>query len=229
LAVVALVMCTFSTVASASPSPAAVAAWDQYVAQTEKRLDPARRTPWPAESRSAIAAEGRSTGVEDGTISEWRGSVFIPNVTLERVLTRLQYPGTAPPQDDVLSSHVVSRGPGSLHVFIRLVRHAIVTVTYDTEHEMTFNRRTPTVATARSVATRIEEVGGSDRGFLWRLHSYWRYEQVDGGVWVDLQSLTLSRTVPAVVRPIASPLVTRVARESTVRTLEAVRRYLQTL
>ena len=70
-----------------------------------------------------------------------------------------------------------------MRVFVRLVRHAIVTVTYDTEHEMRFRRVDADVATARSVATRIEEVGGSDHGFLWRLHSYWRYEEVNGGVW----------------------------------------------
>jgi putative flippase GtrA len=226
--VVALVgICICSTAASAAPSSATVVAWERYVAQTEKRLDARRNAAPPAGSRTAIPAEGESIAVEGGTISDWRGAVFIPDVTLDDLLARLQYPGTAPPQDDVLSSRVISRGPDSLHVFIRLVRHAIVTVTYDTEHEMTFTRRTPSIATARSTATRIEEVGASDRGFLWRLQSYWRYEQVDGGVRVELQSLTLSRTVPALIRPIASPIVSRIASESTVRTLEALRRYMQ--
>jgi len=89
---------------------------------------------------------------------------------------------------------------------------------------MTFRRRTPTLATARSVATRIEEIGGDDHGFLWRLNSYWRYEERAGGVMVELRSLTLSRDVPSLLRPLASPLVRRVARESMVRTLEALRR-----
>ena len=91
---------------------------------------------------------------------------------------------------------------------------------------MTFRRRSAAVATARSIATRIDEVGGDDRGFLWRLHSYWRYEQINGGVRIDLESLTLSRDVPSLVRPIASPVVSRIARESIVRTLDALRRYL---
>ena len=124
-----------------------------------------------------------------------------------------------------MSSRVIARGTDSLRVGIRLVRHAIVTVGYDTEHEMRFRRLTPTLATARSVATRIEQIDGGDHGFLWRLHSYWRYEEIGGGVLVELRSLTLSRSVPALVRPIAGPLVTRVARESMVRTLEALRRY----
>jgi len=112
-------------------------------------------------------------------------------------------------------------------VYIRLVRHAIVTATYDTEHQMTFTRHSPTLATARSVATRIEEVGGGDRGFLWRLHSYWRYEQQPGGVLVELDSLTLSRSVPAIVRPVAMPMVNQVARESMTGTLEALKRFFE--
>ena len=100
-----------------------------------------------------------------------------------------------------------------------------MTVSYDTEHEMTFTRLTPALATARSVATRIEEVGGGDHGFLWRLNSYWRYEQVGSGVLVSVESLTLSRDVPLLVKPIVGRLVPRIARESMVRTLEALERF----
>jgi putative flippase GtrA len=215
-----------ATAASAGPRADTIEAWNRHVADTEARLErsaTASRTDAPARE---IQPQGESIGVPSGTISRWRGSVFIPGVRLDEVLDRLQHPGTPPPQDDVVSSRVIARGHDSLRVFIRLVRHAIVTVTYDTEHEMTFRRRTPAIATARSVATRIDEVGGGDRGFLWRLNSYWRYEQIDGGVRVELESLTLSRDVPSLVRPIASPIVSRIVRESMVSTLDALRRYL---
>ncbi|HEX7140080.1 MAG TPA: hypothetical protein VF219_19670, partial [Vicinamibacterales bacterium] len=141
-------------------------------------------------------------------------------------LDRLKNPGTPPPQQDVVASHVISRAEGSLYVYMRLVRHAIVTVSYDTEHAMAFHRWSPTLATARSVATRIDEVGGDDHGFLWRLNSYWRYEDVGAGVMVSLESLTLSRDVPWLIRPIAGPISSSIARESMVRTLEALKKYL---
>ena len=149
--------------------------------------------------------------------------MFLRGVSLDRLLQRLQRPGTPPPQAEIAASRVLSRTADSLQVSIRLVRTAIVTMTYDTEHDMRFERWTGTFATARSVATRIDEVGG-DHGFLWRLNSYWRYLQVNDGVLVELESLTLSRTVPALLRPVAAPIVTRIARESMVRTLEALRR-----
>ena len=227
-------MLTMPIIAAAAPAaplgprdqPETVAAWERYVAATEKRLERSGATLAPRAS-DAIAATGESVPVPSGTISDWRGAVFIPAMTLDRLLYGLQNPGTPPPQEDVVSSRVIARGADSLRVGIRLVRHAIVTVSYDTEHEMRFHRVTPTVATARSVATRIEQIDGGDHGFLWRLHSYWRYEETGGGVLVELRSLTLSRNVPALVRPIAGPLVTRIARESMVRTLEALRRYFR--
>lgn len=212
------------TAASAAPPRAAVEAWDRYVAQTENRLD---QRGGLGTAHDSLSAHGESFRVPSGTISYWRGSVFIRGITLDRLLDGLVHPGTPPPQDDVLSSRVLSRGANSLRVYIRLARHAIVTVSYDTEHEMTFTRRSPTVATARSVATRIEEIGGTDHGFLWRLQSYWRYEQRGDGVLVELDSLTLSREIPSFARAIASPLVNRVARESTYRTLDALRRYFE--
>jgi putative flippase GtrA len=207
--------------AAAGPSQATLRAWDAYVAQAEAQLDRAPRVVFRG---GAYATEGDSTNVPGGTISDWRGAAFLPGITLDQLLHRLQHPGTPPPQEDVVSSRVIGRSADGLRVSIRLVRRSIVTVSYDTEHEMTFRRRTPTLATARSVATRIEEIGGDDHGFLWQLHSYWRYEERAGGVMVELQSLTLSRDLPSVLRPIASPLVRRVARESMVRTLEALRR-----
>ncbi|PYR16581.1 MAG: hypothetical protein DMF94_27475 [Acidobacteria bacterium] len=216
------------TRASGAPTAETLIAWERHVAATEARLERTRASAAPGDrSKDGIAASGEMLHVPSATISDWRGSVFIPGVTLDRLLDRLQHPGTPPPQEDVVSSRVIARGPDSLSVAIRLVRRAIVTVRYDTEHEMRFRRWTPTLATARSVATRIEEVDGGDHGFLWRLRSYWRYEETDAGVQVELESLTLSRDVPSLVRPMAAPLVNRIARESVMRTLEALRRCLE--
>jgi hypothetical protein len=215
----------WATPAVGQPTAKALEEWNRYVASTEARLahTPARA---PSHLPGDITADGLSVPVDSGTISDWRGAVFLRGITVAVLLDRLQNPGTPPPQEDVLWSRVLARGPDTLRVFIRLVRRTIVTVTYDTEHDMTFTRQMPSLATARSVATRIAETGGEDHGFLWRLNSYWRYEQVDGGVWVTVESLTLSRHVPSLIRPVASPIVTRIARESMVRTLQALRAYV---
>ncbi len=59
--------------------------------------------------------------------------------------------------------------------------------------------------------------------FLWRLNSYWRYSAVDGGVLVECESLTLSRSIPAILRVFIGRLINSAARESMDRTLESMR------
>jgi putative flippase GtrA len=225
LPILAVVLLNASS-ASAAPSAQTLQAWDKFVVQTEARLERDRSSPCAI--GSSIMASGGSIDVGDGTITSWCGSALIRNVTVTQLLERLQNPGTPPPQEDVSASRVLSRGTDALRVYIRLVRHAIITVSYDSEHEMTFRRWSPTLATARSVATRLDEVGGGDHGYLWRLHSYWRYQQLDGGVAVTLESITLSRDVPLLVKPVVDRIGSRVARESVIRTLEALKRYLET-
>ena len=221
------------------PSPASAAhleketieQWNQYVKTADARLQ--CDVPSPSFS-GPIRPEGDVIVVESGLIHRWRGAVFIPGVTLDAFLDALLHPGTPPPQEDVIEARVLARSNDALRVYLKLVRKTIVTVTYNTEHEMTFTRRSPVCATSRSVATKIAELEnagtpdeherrpGDDRGFMWRLNSYWRYVQVNGGVGVELESLTLSRSLPWPVRTIASPIINSVARESMTRTLQAM-------
>ena len=224
--VFAAMICLMAVPAQAAPSAETLKRWNQYVTATEARLATRSIAPLPSASQHDTIA-GQTIDIGDGTISDWRGSIVIPRVTLDAFLDRLQHPGTPPPQEDVTASRVLSRRPDALRIYIRLVRRAIVTVTYDTEHEMTFHRLSPTLAVARSVATRIDEVGGGDKGFLWRLNSYWRYNQTASGVAVSLESLTLSRDVPLLIKPLAGRIVPAIARESMARTLEALRAYFQ--
>src|SRR6185436_5105248 len=150
---------------------------------------------------------------------DWRGSIVVRNVTVDQLTHALMYPGTAPPQEDVLASRVLDRSGDSLRVYLRITRRTLMTVTYDTEHQVTFERQGAGSAISRSVSTKIAESDGRDRGFLWRLNSYWRYTQVGNDVRVDMRSLSLSRDVPALLRPVSSPIVNRIARESMVKSL----------
>jgi putative flippase GtrA len=209
---------TPSTAAAAEASPAAIAAWHAFIAKAETRLHACSCEPGKL--------EGKTIDVPGGTIHQWRGSVVVRGVTVDEVLRALMHPGTPPPQEDVLESRVLSRSGDALKVYLKVTRRAIVTVTYDTEHDVVFQRHSAGLAASRSVATRIAEVDGRDRGFLWRLNSYWRYTQQPDGVRIDVESLSLSRGVPALVKPAASPVIGRVGRESMTRTLEAVRRFL---
>lgn len=211
-----------------SPSQAAAAelksetvlAWNKYVAATEARVRQAPRGDTHPQEPS-----GEGIGVAGGTIYHWRGSTIVHGTTVGALVRALTVPGTPPPQEDVIESRVLAKTGDSLRVYLKLVRRTIITVTYDTEHQVTFVCHSARLATSRSVSTRIAEVDGRDRGFLWRLNSYWRYSQVGDDVLVEVESLSLSRELPSLLKPVAGPIINRIGRESMTRTLEAVRTF----
>jgi hypothetical protein len=122
-----------------------------------------------------------------------------------------------------------------MKVFLRLQRTKVVTAVYDTEHHVRFIRDGDTRAASTSIATRIVEIdsagtpdererrAGEDRGFLWRLRVYWRYEKVDDGVVAECESISLSRSVPFGLQMVVQPIISGTARESMERTLETLR------
>jgi putative flippase GtrA len=188
--------------------------------------------------RAAVARDRSATeiAIEGGLINHWRGTVFVPNVKLDQVLKVLQEPQTDKhKQEDVITSRVVSRDGDSQKVFLRLKRTKFVTVVYDTEYDVDYKRLSPDLALSNSISTRVVEIEnagtpreralpeGNDHGYMWRLNSYWRYKQVDGGVLVEVESLTLSRDLPAILGPLIRPIVNSTARESMTRTLASVR------
>ncbi len=174
--------------------------------------------------------------IPDGMIHHWRGFVFIPGVNLDEVLSRVENPTAENlKQEDVKDSRLLEKSPGQLRLFLKLRRSKIVTVVYNTEHLIKYSKCSDAQAWSSSIATKIREVEnfqkidehekpeGQDSGFLWRLNSYWRYQQVAGGVIVECESLTLSRSIPLIVSLVVERLITNVARESMQRTLHSLR------
>jgi putative flippase GtrA len=220
----AAVLCAAVPASAAGPRPDTVAAWDAYVRAAEVRMDGRDG----CERSNPTDLHGEVVHVTGGAIHHWIGAVVVRGVTVDTVIARLLDPGTPPPQEDVIESRLLARpASNALHVYLKIARRTLVTALYDTEHDVTVMRLSPALARSRSVATRITEIGGDDRGFLWRLNSYWRYQQTADGVLVEMESFTLSRDVPAVLRPIAMPIVSRIAKESVRKTLDAFQSWFE--
>jgi putative flippase GtrA len=177
--------------------------------------------------------------IPDGMIHHWRGFVFIPGVNLETVLSRVENPTSENVrQEDVKDSRLLEKTPGQLRLYLKLQRKKIVTVVYNTEHLIKYLKCSNSTAWSNSIATKIREIEnpqgkderekpeGHDSGFLWKLNSYWRYQQVEGGVIVECESMTLSRSVPPILSLIINPIIKKVARESMDRTLQSLRNRL---
>lgn len=221
------------------------AGWKAYVAAAEKRFSAERGQPIPRRpgvDRGEIVIEqvdlpapGVSLSVPDAAVHHWRGTVFVPGATLDDMIARLEREPPDTRQEDVVSSSILESRPGWIRVAIRVRRSLIMSAVFDTEHEVRFERSGPSRAASWSVATKIVEIAdagtpkerpkpeGQDRDLLWRWNAYWRYEQHEMGVLVECESITLSRTVPLLLRPVAGPLVSHVAKESMDRTLAVFR------
>lgn len=233
----------------------ALRGWDTYTLDVERRhaevggprffaLDTRQVNGWRERARSGDVpmVEIQAPGLDAGKIHHWAGAVYVPNVTVQQVVERLQELAGRESEfyDEVTASRLIDRAPDRVRVFMRLQRDAgPITANYNTEHTVEY-RRHGMRATSRSLSTRIAELAhagtprerekgpGEDHGFLWRLNAYWRFEQAGAGVLIECESVSLSRDVPFLLRPFISGVVEGLAKESLERTLTGLRTYLST-
>jgi len=173
-----------------------------------------------------------------GLIHHWVGAVFIPGAKLDDVLVVLQDYNHqsiyyAP---DVERSKIESREGDQFRVFLRFRRHKVITVVLNTEHEVRYFHDAPGRAHSRSSAVRIAEVEnpgksderekqpGQDGGYLWRMETWWRMEERDGGVYVQSEVASLTRDIPTGLGWLVGPFVTSIPKETLAFTLEATRK-----
>ena len=248
---IALLLAAGAGVRVAAQGPATLGDWARHISTLDARhrtgTPPAQffihdregQRGWQETVRHGVVSvvELKAPDVADGEVHQWVGAMFVPDVTLDVLIGRLEKQAGREVEfyPDVVSSKLLGAEGDRLRVYMKLRRTAIVTVTYDTEHAVEYRRIDATRYVVRSEATRIVELKdagtareralapGDDSGFLWRLAAYWRYEAVAGGVLVECESVSLSRPVPTLLRPIARPIVNRIARESLERTLRSLR------
>ena len=182
-------------------------------------------------------ASGSAIEAPDGLIHHWIGAVFIPGATLRQVMDLVQnydqHQDIYQPQ--VVRSRLIHHEGNDFQIFYRLREKKVITVTLNTNHDVQYFPIDATHCRSRSVSTRIAEVAnadqpgeyekpvGHDGGFLWRMDSYWRFEEKDRGVYVEVESISLTRDIPIGLGWIIKPFVTSIPRESLLMTLGSTR------
>ncbi len=177
------------------------------------------------------------SAVPGGLIHDWVGVVFIPGISLAQALKRLKdYDRDADYyHPEVLKSKLVDRSGDTFHVFLRLKQVHVITVVLDTEYEIHYRYLDEAHAVSRSYSTQIAEVEnpdeanehdrapGDDRGLLWRLYSYWRFYQADGGIYIQCNAVSLTRDVPTGLGWLIRPFIRSIPSESLRFTLDSTR------
>lgn len=179
----------------------------------------------------------RNIKVPHGLVHHWIALGFIPGVTLKQTLALLQdyeqYPIIYHP--DVTRSRLLGTDGTNFSIYLRLYQKAIVTAVFDAEFDVSYFRVDESHVHSRSYSKRIAEVEspdhsderekpvGKDRGFLWRLYSYWRFQERDDGVYVQAESVGLSRSVPPLLAWFVNPLLKSIPRGYLSRLLNSTR------
>jgi hypothetical protein len=170
---------------------------------------------------------GKEVQVTDGFVHHWLAIGFIPGATRDQALALAQdYPHH--PQiyaPDVQLAHVLAQEDQHFSVYYRFYRHTIVTVVYDTQFNVDYFLPDKSRGYCLARAVRIAEVQnagkpgekelpvGSDHGYMWRLNLYTRYLEKDNGVYVQIEFLALSRSVPRLVAWLVNPYIRSVPSE----------------
>jgi hypothetical protein len=187
--------------------------------------------------RLEMLDNGRKIDAPGGLIHHWIGTVFIPGATLGQTLALEEDYDHHQEifRPDVIRSKILRHDGNDFTVQLRFYKKKIVTSILDTEHTVHYGAIDSNHAWSRSHTTRIQEVDnsgrpderlepeGHDRGFLWRMNTYWRFEEKDGGTYVESESISLTRDIPTGLGLLVGPFVNSIPRESLTFTLATTR------
>jgi hypothetical protein len=237
--------------AQAEPTAEAVSAFNTYIKALEAKLAKQHQsvdsffspTPTPQVDKRLqqgeliieplTPLEGQS--LPGALLHDWRGTAFAPGAKaadFERLLKNIgAYPQYYSPQ--VLQARLLSQQGDHLQALLRVRQKHVLTVVLDTTYDITFGRLDAQHGYSSSRSIKISEIESAgtnsehalspkdDHGFLWRLNSYWTYEEKDGGLYLQIESVSLTRSVPAGLNWIISPFIQKIPRESLEFTLRA--------
>ena len=178
-----------------------------------------------------------SSGAEfpGAMLHHWRGTAFVAGAKatdFERLMRDFgAYPQHYSPQ--VMQARVLTQQNDRIQASMRVRQHHVITVVMDTDYDIAFGRLDARHGYSISRSTRISEIGSPgtsqeraldsshEHGFLWRLNTYWSCEERDGGLYMQIESVSLTRSIPTGLGWAIGPFVESVPRESLEFTLRA--------
>jgi hypothetical protein len=181
--------------------------------------------------------KGSPISAPGGLIHHWIGTAFVPGATLAQTLAFMEdYDHKREYfKPDIVRSKILKQEGDDYFVLLRFYQKKIITTVIDTDQQIHYHVVDKTHAWSRSQATRVQEVEnpgksderlepeGHDRGFVWKLNTFWRFEQKDGGTYLECQAISLSRDIPTGLGWMVGSLVSSVPKQSLTFTLTTAR------
>ncbi|MGE3275916.1 MAG: hypothetical protein AB7O67_12440 [Vicinamibacterales bacterium] len=236
MAAVALLLCLAGAVLHAADlQPHTLRAFEQYRdAATEAFLArvPTGVRAFPAGAADTVvvgpAAEDGIIGIEDGLIHHWRARGVVRGVRLQDVLAvSKDYDGYSRIYKPVTRSELLEHAGDTYTVLVRLRESGGgVNAVLDVRSTVQYTTVSPTVVYALTHSDEIRQVvdagapderrlaAGHDSGYLWRASAFTRFVQVGNDVYVEMETLGLSRGFPPLLGWIIEPIARRLGRRS---------------
>ena len=185
-----------------------------------------------------LASNVKAPEIPHGLIHHWIGAVFMPGVTLAKMLQadrdyNNQKIAYAP---DVVDSKLLKKAGDNYQIYLRFQKKAGLTVILDTWHDVRYRDIDPKRTFSRSVCRRVQQVenaGTSDEkrlapgeglGVLWAMDSVWKLAERDGGLYAELDALTLTRDLPFGLSVSLGGIIKHISEGAVDSTLSAKRR-----
>lgn len=253
VATVAVMILATARMKAEAPSAAAIKGFNSYVQQVETRIDGQHRSAehYLVPASSADLRQGElvieQLTAENGQalpgalLHDWRGTAFVPGATgsdFERMMRNFgAYPQNFRPQ--LLRAKVLSQQGDRYRVMLRVRQKHILTVVMDATYDVTFGNLDSRHGYSVSRSTKVNEIASPDtanervlssseeHGFLWRINTYWSYVEGSGGLYIQIESVTLTRSIPTGLGWLIGPFIESIPRESLEFTLGATREALR--
>jgi hypothetical protein len=176
--------------------------------------------------------------VPHGVIHDWIGAIFIPGATIDGVRAVVHdYDNYQHIYQPVVASSRTLACSDETQQFQMVWQRKVLFVSaamqgrYEAHDVILGAHRGYTVAEAvevREIAAyrRPEErllQPDAGNGFIWRIRSMSRFEERDGGVYLELEALALTRDIPASVAWMVNPVVNHLSVNSLTTTLRQTR------
>ena len=167
--------------------------------------------------------------VQSGLIHDWTGAAFIPKAKLHDVLPVLRdydrYKDYYRP-NVVYAKRIATSEWKDQFSMVLMNKSAITRTALDADYQTVYTKIDDHRWLSVTDATHIQEIAEYDTpsqhilpenhgtGLIWRVHSITHFEERDGGVYIEVEAIALSRDIPTVLRWVVDPIVRRVSRAS---------------
>lgn len=181
--------------------------------------------------------DGKQIETPGALIHHWMGTAFIEKSTIKQAFAVLQdydhHSTTYAPE--VQRSKLIHRSGDDFTAYLRFVKKKVITVVLDTYHQAHYGMLDSTHAYSRSYTTKVAEIEdpgkpaereksvAEEEGFMWKMNTYWRFEERDGGLYIQCEAITLTRDVPFGLAWMVEPFVASIPKESLTSTMVETR------